>query len=173
MVVRVSTSWQRTKGRRLPHKQPFVLGVFADARQGVGRPQWAISADTGLILNTILLAEDDESAIELYKAMFTEHQGWRLVVARTGQEALDRVGSEHPQVALLDVQMPAMDGLEVCRRIKSNPDTASTRVIVVSALTQVTNRLAAQAAGADEFVAKPFSTNDLTSLVEQTLSARP
>ena len=122
-------------------------------------------------MKTILLAEDDESAIALYEAVLSGHRDWRLVIARTGEEALQLAHLHLPAVALLDIQMPALDGIEVCRRLKSDPATAAIPVIVVSALTQLTSRDAAAEAGAEEFVAKPFSPAELTRLVERTLDS--
>ena len=122
-------------------------------------------------MKTILLAEDEESGLALYEAMLAPHSDWRMIVAKTGPEALELATTEHPDLALLDLQMPLLDGIEVCRQLKSSPQTASFPIIVVTAFAQNSNRLAAEEAGADEFVAKPFSTALLTELVERLVGS--
>jgi CheY-like chemotaxis protein len=128
--------------------------------------------DARLSLKTILLAENEESTIALYEAMLAPRDDWRMVVARTGDEAIELAGREAPDLALVDIEMPTMDGIKVCRRLKANPDTAAVPVIVVTAFAQQANRQAAAEAGADDFIAKPFSTTELTELVERTLAGR-
>ena len=122
-------------------------------------------------MKTILLAEDEEPTIALFQAMVAGHPQWRMLIARTGGEALAFAIRERPDVALLDIQLPAPDGLEVCRAIKTAPETAGTYVLMVSAMTQAASRAEAAAAGADDFVAKPFSTTELTELLVSNLGA--
>jgi CheY-like chemotaxis protein len=121
-------------------------------------------------MKTILIAEDEESSIALFEAMAAGHTDWNLLIARSGAEAQAILATEQLDVALLDIQLPAPDGLELCRLIKGNPDTASTFVMMVSAMTQAASRENAQDAGADDFVSKPFSTTELTELIEKILS---
>jgi two-component system phosphate regulon response regulator PhoB len=121
-------------------------------------------------MKTILIAEDEESSIALFEAMVVGHSDWDLIIARSGQEAQAAVANRHLDVALLDIQLPAPDGLELCRCIKSGIGTASTFVIMVSAMTQEASRTDAREAGADDFVAKPFSTTELTQRLESILA---
>jgi CheY-like chemotaxis protein len=120
-------------------------------------------------MKTILLAEDEEPTIALFQAMVVGHEQWRLLIARTGAEALAMAIQQRPDVALLDIQIPAPDGLEICRAIKTAPETAGTYVVVVSAMTQAASRADAVAAGADDFVAKPFSTTEFTELLVNSI----
>jgi len=76
---------------------------------------------------------------------------------------------ESPDVALLDIQIPAPDGLEICRAIKTAPETADTYVVVVSAMAQAASRADAVAAGTDDFVANPCSTTELTELLVNSI----
>ena len=76
---------------------------------------------------------------------------------------------ESPDVALLGIQIPAPDGFEICRTIKTTPDTGDTYVVMVSAMTQAASRADAVAAGADDFVAKPCSATELTELLVNSI----
>src|SRR5580693_3609735 len=78
-----------------------------------------------------------------------------VVTASSGQECLARMAESVPDIVLLDVMMPGMDGFEVCRRIKSDPKTAHIPVVMVTALDQPSDRVAGLEAGADDFLTKP------------------
>ena len=119
-------------------------------------------------MKTILIAEDEESSIALFLAMAVGHSDWNLLIARSGEEAISVVTETPLDIALLDIQLPAPDGFEICRRIKAT--AVPTYVVMVSAMTQEVSRTAAQDAGADDFVTKPFSTTNLTHLIERALA---
>jgi CheY-like chemotaxis protein len=121
-------------------------------------------------MKTILLAEDEESSVALFEAMVVGHEDWDLLIARTGSQALSLLANRRMDVVLLDIQLPEPDGLEICRHIKGAPETASTFVVMVSAMTQDASRNEAVQAGADKFVAKPFSTTEITSMLEAILA---
>lgn len=122
-------------------------------------------------MKTILLAEDEEPTIALFQAMVVGHEQWRLLIARSGSDAVSLAIRERPDIALLDIQLPALDGFDVCRAIKTAAETAHTYVIMVSAMTQTVSRAEADAAGADDFVTKPFSTTEFTQLLEERLGS--
>ncbi len=122
-------------------------------------------------MHTILLVEDDAPAIVLIEAVLEPHADWRLIVARSGDEAIDIAVREHPDVVLLDVVLPSMDGIEICRRLKSDPATANAHVVFLTAVSKQATEAEAWAAGADEYLLKPFSTVKLVETIELKLAA--
>lgn len=121
-------------------------------------------------MHTILLVEDDEPAIALMEAIFEPQSEWRLIIARSGRDALELARQERPEVVLLDVLLPDMDGIEVCQLIKSDSATAGIHVLMLSGMANPSTEAEARAAGADEFITKPFSTTKLVEDIERRLS---
>jgi pilus assembly protein CpaF len=106
-----------------------------------------------MVINAQLLAE------------ILADEGYHTAIAAGGQEALDKVASEKPDIVLLDVMMPDINGFEVCRRIKSNPATLFLPVILVTALQDVEHRVKGAEAGADDFITKPPDEQELLSRI--------
>jgi two-component system cell cycle response regulator len=102
----------------------------------------------------VLVVDDILSNVKLLEAKLTSEY-FEVVTAFSGLEALARMDESEPDIVLLDVMMPGMDGFEVCRRIKANPKTAHVPVVMVTALDQPTDRVAGLEAGADDFLTKP------------------
>ena len=102
----------------------------------------------------VLVVDDILSNVKLLEAKLTSEY-FEVVTAFSGAEALARMEESEPDIVLLDVMMPGMDGFEVCRRIKANPKTAHLPVIMVTALDQPSDRVAGLEAGADDFLTKP------------------
>src|SRR5271165_1484870 len=102
----------------------------------------------------VLVVDDILSNVKLLEAKLTAEY-FEVVTAFNGEEALAKVEERNPDIVLLDVMMPGMDGFEVCRRIKSNPKTAHVPVVMVTALDQPSDRVAGLEAGADDFLTKP------------------
>ncbi|MBU6442644.1 MAG: PleD family two-component system response regulator [Alphaproteobacteria bacterium] len=102
----------------------------------------------------VLVVDDILSNVKLLEAKLTAEY-FEVVTAYSGQEALERIEEHEPDIVLLDVMMPGMDGFEVCRRIKHNPKTAHVPVVMVTALDQPSDRVAGLEAGADDFLTKP------------------
>ncbi|MBU6297445.1 MAG: PleD family two-component system response regulator [Alphaproteobacteria bacterium] len=102
----------------------------------------------------VLVVDDILSNVKLLEAKLTTEY-FEVVTAYSGQEALDKIDESNPDIVLLDVMMPGMDGFEVCRRIKANPMTAHVPVVMVTALDQPSDRVAGLEAGADDFLTKP------------------
>ena len=111
----------------------------------------------------VLIVDDLESFRRL-SAEFLKMDGHEVLMARDGQETLDIVRAERPDIVLLDIMMPGMDGYEVCRQLKSDPDTRDTLVVMVTVLAD-SERSRAILAGADDFVAKPVSSRRMRELV--------
>jgi CheY-like chemotaxis protein len=120
---------------------------------------------------TILVCDNEKPLRALIRATL-ESSDYRLVEARDGNESLELARSARPDVILLDVMMPGRSGLDVLRELRSDPTFAETPVIILTVRAQAADREAAEAAGADCFLAKPFSPAELTALLEQLLVAR-
>ncbi len=104
----------------------------------------------------ILVVDDILPNVKLLEAKLASEY-YDVVTASNGEEALKKVIADSPDIVLLDVMMPGMDGFEVCKRIKSNPDTAHIPVIMVTALTDAQDRVRGLESGADDFLSKPLN----------------
>jgi len=113
----------------------------------------------------VVVLADDEPSIRETLAFILEMEGYVVVQARDGEEALAQVQAVRPHVLLLDAMMPRRDGFDVCRTIKSDAGLAATVVIMVTALGQRTDRERALEAGADHYLAKPFDEARLLELL--------
>src|SRR6187551_3394458 len=102
----------------------------------------------------VLVVDDILSNVKLLEAKLTAEY-FEVITAFNGMECLAKMEEGAPDIVLLDVMMPGMDGFEVCRRIKSNPKTAHVPVVMVTALDQPSDRVAGLDAGADDFLTKP------------------
>lgn len=116
----------------------------------------------------ILVADDDWLNRDLLKTYLTS-SGCEVVVASDGQAALDLVTEEPPDLALVDVQMPRMDGVELCRIMKSMPETRFIPIIIVTAFDTDEEKIKAIDAGADDFISKPYSSLILLTRVRSLL----
>ena len=112
----------------------------------------------------VLVADDTESIRLLFRRLLTA-DGHDVIVAADGAAALDAVRRQQPDVILLDVTMPAIDGLEVCRRLKSDPATRLTPIVLVTGQTDLSDRIRGIEAGADEFLSKPVHPHELRARV--------
>jgi DNA-binding response OmpR family regulator len=112
----------------------------------------------------VLLVDDDEGLRRLIgTTLGTEH--FDLLQAVDGEEALRVARQRHPDLVLLDVNMPRLNGFEVCRQLKSELDTSGIKVIILSARGADTDRARGREAGADEYFSKPFSPIQLLNKV--------
>jgi putative two-component system response regulator len=112
----------------------------------------------------ILVADDTDSIRALYRKLLAG-DGHEVVDVADGEAALAAVQKHHPDVVLLDVTMPQLDGLEVCRRLKSDPATRLTPVVLVTGLSDLQSRIKGIEAGADEFLSKPVHPLELRARV--------
>jgi len=112
----------------------------------------------------VLLADDDAALRRLIRATFSDAE-FVLLQAVDGSEALSLAQEQHPAVVLLDVNMPGLDGFEVCRRLKGDPATSDIKIIMLTARGADRDRLEARNAGADEYFVKPFSPIQLLDKV--------
>jgi putative two-component system response regulator len=113
---------------------------------------------------TVLVADDTESVRALFSQLLA-FDGYDVILARDGDEALALAQRQRPDVLLLDVRMPGLDGLEVCRRVKSAPETRLTPVILVTGIADANDRIEGIEAGADDFLTKPVNASELRARV--------
>jgi two-component system cell cycle response regulator len=119
----------------------------------------------------ILVVDDSASNVKLLQAMLALEY-MHVVVARDGPEALIRIAEHQPDLVLLDGMMPGMDGFEVCRRVRSAPETAHVPIVMVTTLDQPADRIAAFEAGADDFLSKPVNRFGLLARVRNLTRAK-
>jgi two-component system, OmpR family, alkaline phosphatase synthesis response regulator PhoP len=117
---------------------------------------------------TVVVAEDDEDIL-LLVATRLKRDGFDVITARTGVEALALVREHRPQLVVLDIGMPPPDGLEVVRQIRADVDVGDTRLLLLTAKAQESDVRRGLAAGADAYVSKPFSPAELSARVKELL----
>ena len=116
----------------------------------------------------VLLADDDPGLRRLIGTTLGTDD-FDLLQAVDGEEALRIARQQHPQLVLLDVNMPKMDGFEVCRQLKAQPETSSIKVVMLTARATEVDRARGQEAGADDYFIKPFSPVQLLNKVYSLL----
>ncbi len=119
-----------------------------------------------------VLIVDDEPNILLSLQFLMKKAGYAVRTAKDGEEALAEIAREMPDIVLLDVMMPKLDGFSVCQRIKSDPALAGVRVVMLTARGRDVEREKGLSLGADDYITKPFSTKDAIDRVAALL-ARP
>jgi len=119
----------------------------------------------------ILIAEDDPDMFNLYKGLFKDR--FNLMLAVNGREAVGLAASELPDLIIMDIMMPEMDGWEALTRIKNNPATAAIPVILLSALSEYSDIRKGYNLGADGYITKPFSSKELMTRLNLCLQNAP
>ena len=116
-----------------------------------------------------VLIVDDETDVAHVIDVTLASEGFITHIAADGEQAVKMAEELRPDLVLLDVMMPGVDGVEVCRRLRSNPATAATSIIMLTAKTLPSDRVVGLTAGADDYVAKPFDVDELVARVRSTL----
>ena len=116
----------------------------------------------------ILIVEDERDIQQLVKH-YLEKEGLRILTASTGIEAVKKVREEKPDLLVLDLMLPDMDGLEVCKRVRNAPETALLPIIMLTAKAEESDTIVGLELGADDYVTKPFSPKALVARVKALL----
>lgn len=116
-----------------------------------------------------VLIVDDEPSILLSLDFLMKKEGYEVFVARNGTEALESITENAPQLVLLDIMMPDVDGYEICSQIKQNPEKKDTKVIFMSAKSREVDIQKGYDLGADYYITKPFSNKQLIAKVKELL----
>ena len=132
----------------------------------------APSGDRRSAQQTVLLVDDNEQNLELLEVYMEDLPELRVVTATNGIEALTKVEEESPDLLLLDIMMPKMSGFEVCKRLKSNPETRDIVIVMVTALNETGDIERAAECGTDDYIAKPIDRKALVNLVRTLLAGR-
>lgn len=114
---------------------------------------------------TILIVEDENDIAQLVK-IYLEKDGFHTLRAKTGLEAQKLVLSDHPDLLILDLMLPEMDGLEVCKSLRNKPETALLPIIMLTAKAEESDTIVGLELGADDYVTKPFSPKSLVARVK-------
>jgi len=116
-----------------------------------------------------VLIADDEQNIVISLEFLMKREGYQVEVANDGEEAVRRIRASRPDLVLLDVMMPKKSGFEVCREIRSDPEMAGIRILMLTAKGRDTEVAKGLALGADAYMTKPFSTRELVDKVRSLL----
>jgi DNA-binding response OmpR family regulator len=117
-----------------------------------------------------ILIVDDEPSITVPLKFLMEQNQFAVRVVHTGEEALAAVDDFQPDLVLLDVMLPAVDGFQVCQNIKENPAYATIKVVFLSAMTRDLDIAKGDTLGADAYITKPFSNADVVNQVKDLLN---
>ena len=118
----------------------------------------------------VLIVDDHETNVAILQELLEEQ--YELTTARSGEESLEKIQNFDPDVVLLDIMMPSMDGYETCKQIKSNPKNDLTQIILVSARASVESRLKGYKVGADDYIVKPFDNDELLAKIKVHIRLR-
>ena len=117
---------------------------------------------------TVLVVDDSPTAQRLIR-LAVEAGGYRVLTASDGDEAIEVAMRERPDLILLDIILPKKNGFQVCRQLKTSPETKDIKIILVSSKSQDTDRFWGLKQGADEYLAKPFEAEELLASVTKNL----
>ena len=116
-----------------------------------------------------VLIADDEPNIVISLEFLMKREGYQVLVARDGPQALEAIQRERPHLVLLDVMMPGKTGFEVCQAVRADDTLAAVKIVLLTAKGRDTDIAKGQALGADAYVTKPFSTKELAARVRELL----
>jgi two-component system, OmpR family, alkaline phosphatase synthesis response regulator PhoP len=116
-----------------------------------------------------VLIVDDEPNIAISVEFLMRREGFEVLVARDGEEGLARIHADRPDLVVLDVMMPKLDGFEVCKTIRADPTLAGVRILMLTAKGRPAEIAKGLSLGADDYIPKPFSTRELVAKVKELL----
>jgi two-component system alkaline phosphatase synthesis response regulator PhoP len=118
--------------------------------------------------NTIAIIEDEANIVELVKYNL-DREGYRTIAANTGKKGLELVRQELPDLVILDLMLPELDGMSVCKQLRADSQTKSIPIIILTAKSEEADRVLGLEMGADDYVTKPFSPRELVARVRAVL----
>jgi DNA-binding response OmpR family regulator len=121
-------------------------------------------------MGTKVLIADDEPNIVVSLDFMMKREGYDVLVARDGAEALAMIRAEKPQLVLLDAMMPGMTGFDVCEAVRADESVRGTRILMLTAKGRESDLARGLGAGADAYVTKPFSTRELMAKIREMLA---
>ncbi|MEC7726787.1 MAG: response regulator [Planctomycetota bacterium] len=116
----------------------------------------------------IIVVEDEPDILELISYNL-EREGYRVIRCRDGEQGLSRIRTDNPDLVVLDLMLPGMDGVEVCREVKADPVTRKIPVVMVTAKSEESDVILGLGIGADDYLAKPFSPRELVARIKVVL----
>ena len=116
----------------------------------------------------VLIVDDEEHILELLKFNLS-NSGYNVICASNGIDAVNIAKTEKPDLVLLDLMIPGMDGLDVCKEIKKNPETSKAAIIMITAKSEELDKILGLELGADDYITKPFSIRELLARVKAVL----
>src|SRR3989338_9714442 len=119
----------------------------------------------------ILIVDDDKNIIETLKTRL-ETNGYRIVTASNGLEGLDKANAEKPDLIILNVMMPQLDGIMTTLRLKGMAETKTTPIIIMTGIKERDNMVLARHVGASDYITKPFESAELLKKIDKLLSAK-
>ena len=119
-----------------------------------------------------ILIVDDEPSIIVPLQFLMEQNGYETVVAFSGEEAMEAISTNPPDLILLDIMLPIIDGFEVCQRVREKPELDHVRIIMITAMGSEANIAKGLALGADSYITKPFSNAAVVEKVKELLQQK-
>ncbi|MFA5099440.1 MAG: response regulator [Candidatus Omnitrophota bacterium] len=116
----------------------------------------------------VLIVDDEKDIVKMIDYNLKK-EGYRTVACYDGEDALSAVAKEHPDLVLLDLMLPGIDGLEICKNVKNDPKTAALPIIMLTAKSQETDKIVGLELGADDYITKPFSPRELVARIKAVL----
>lgn len=120
----------------------------------------------------VLVIEDEPDILEVMQYNL-EREGHKVIACRNGEQGLSRIRTDNPDLVILDLMLPGMDGTEVCRQVKTDPVTRAIPIIMVTAKSEESDVVLGLGLGADDYIAKPFSPRELVARVNVALRRGP
>ncbi len=154
---------------KIPIKQELSQPKPAESQEK-GLPEASVAKPKSDENATILLVDDNDDLLEFVKSELTEE--YSIVTAHDGNEALEKIKQEHPDMIISDIMMPGMDGIELCRQLKADKETASLPLLLLTAKHDVAAKIEGLTLGADDYMTKPFNMDVLRLRIRALLSLR-
>jgi two-component system alkaline phosphatase synthesis response regulator PhoP len=120
----------------------------------------------------VLVIEDEPDILEVIQYNL-EREGYKVVVCRNGEQGLSRIRTDNPDLVILDLMLPGMDGVEVCRQVKADPVTRAIPIVMVTAKSEESDIVLGLGIGADDYITKPFSPRELVARIKVVLRRGP